>query len=205
MLGLLKKISRSFLALFAITLTTILALSFTILTDSVSSNNEIYLTTLIAVGISAGLSILLIFLYYLTATVTSKLLKLVMAWITMRTIKSAVGSQSGIVQASGIASMESDVSIGLSVGSQNGAFQGQKFVVFNTTNQEKWGVLEVIEVRECSCVCLVFDRTNTEFWNDLERRMQYDPSPPKGVSIRMEIPEEVIYDWLPKLLISWRG
>ena len=203
-LAFLKKVSLPFSVLLGIGLAIAIPLFLAIFTDDLSSNKEIVITVLKAILVAIGASIALI-LAYLSITIgIPKLLKLIAVQITLKTVKSAVASQANIVQASGITSVEDDVGVGLSVGSQDGIFQGQRFVVSNTANQEKWGVLEAAEVRERSCVCSVFDRTNPEFWDNLVRRMRRDASPPQGVTIRKEIPEEAYYEWLQGILKSWK-
>jgi hypothetical protein len=82
---------------------------------------------------------------------------------------------------------------------------GDRFVVLATAREEKWGVLEVSEVHDTYSVCSVSDRINPEFWADLERRMRYDPSPPQGITIRREIPDEALFEWLRVLLKGERG
>ncbi len=82
---------------------------------------------------------------------------------------------------------------------------GDRFVVLATAREEKGGVLEVSEVHDTYSVCSVSDRINPEFWADLERRMSYDPSPPQGITIRREIPDEALFEWLRVLLKGERG
>ena len=200
----LKKVSLPFSVLLGIGLAIAIPLFLAIFTDDSSSNKEIVITVLKAILVAIGASIVLILAYLSTVIGIPKLLKLIAVQITLKTVKSAVASQANIVQASGITSVEDDVGVGLSVGSQDGIFQGQRFVVSNTANQERWGVLEAVEVRTRSCVCSVFDRTNQEFWDNLVRRMRHDASPPQGVTIRKEIPEEAFYEWLQGILKSWR-
>lgn len=204
-LGFLKKIWLPFLTLLGIGLAIAVPLFLAVFTDDLSSNNKIVITVLQAVLAAIGASIVLILAYIFIAAGIPKFLKAVGVWITLRTVRKAVESQTGTVQISGITSIEDDVGIGLSVGLQDGVFLGQRFVVFNTANQEKWGVLEVSEVRDHSCVCSVLDSMNQEFWDDLARRTRRDVSPPGGITIRREIPEEALYDWLQRILKSWRG
>lgn len=199
----LKKISLPFSVLLGIGLAITIPLFLAVFTSDSSSNTKIYIIVLLAVGVSVGASTILIIAYRLIVVDLPKLLKWIMALIVLKVVKSAVESQTGIVQASSIASIENDVVIGLSAGLQDGVFLGQRFVVFNTAKQEKWGVLQVLEVRDDSCVCFVFDRTNLEFWNSLERRMRCDASPPQGITIRREIPEESLYEWLNAILRAW--
>lgn len=176
-----------------------------VFTDDASSNNKIVITILQAVLAAVGASVVLILAYMVIVVGIPKFMKWVGVWIALKVVKNAVESQRGIVQASGITSVEDDVGVGLSVGLQDGVFPGQRFVVLNTANQERWGVLEVAEIGEGYCVCSVFDRTNPEFWDELARRMRRDASPPRGVTIRREIAEEALYDWLQRILKAWRG
>ena len=203
-LAFLKKVSLPFSVLLGIGLAIAIPLFLAIFTDDLSSTEEIVITVLKAILVAIGSSIALILAYLSIVIGIPKLIMLIAVQITLKTVKSAIASQTDIVQASGITSIEDDVGVGLSVGSEDGVFQGQRFVVSNTANQEKWGVLEAAEVREHSCVCFVFDRTNTEFWDNLVRRMRHDASPPQGVTIRKEIPEEALYEWLQEILKSWR-
>ena len=204
-LGFLKKIWLPFLTLLGIGLAIAVPLFLAVFTDDLSSNNKIVITVLQAILAAIGASIVLILAYIFIVAGIPKFVKEVRVWITLKTVRNAVESQMGAVKASGITPVEDDVGIGLSVGLQDGVFPGQRFVVFNTANQEKWGVLEVSEVWDRSCVCSVSDRTNPEFWDNLDRRMRSDAASPQGVTIRREIPEEVLYDWLQRILKSWRG
>ena len=204
-LGFLKKIWLPFLTLLGIGLAIAVPLFLAVFTDDLSSNNKIVITVLQAILAAIGASIVLILAYIFIASGIPKFVKAVRVWITLKTVTKAVESQTGTVQISGITPIENNVGIGLSVGLQDGVFPGQRFVVFNTANQEKWGVLEVSEVWDRSCVCSVSDRTNPEFWDNLDSRIRSDASPPGGVTIRREIPEEDLYDWLQRILKSWRG
>ncbi len=204
MLGFLEKMALPFSVLLGIGVAITIPSFLAIATDDSSSNSKISITVLLAILVSATISIFLMLIYFLIAVGIPKFLKLIMVQVTLKTVKRAVESQTGTVQASGITSIEDDVGVGLLVGAQDGVFPGQKFVVFNSANQEKWGVLEVSEVQEHSCICSVFDRTNPEFWDDLVRRMRRNASPPQGITIRREIPEEALYEWLQGILKSWR-
>lgn len=113
--------------------------------------------------------------------------------------------QAVVVEPSGITPIEDDVGIGLPIGVQDGLMVGERFVVLNSASLEKWGILQVHEIQENYCVCSVSDRINPEFWNALEERMRQDASPPQGVTIRREIPDEYLLDWLSRLLKAPRG
>lgn len=204
-LGFLKKIWLPFLTLLGIGLAIAVPLFLEVFTDDLSSSDKIVITVLQAILAAIGASIVLILAYIFIAAGIPKFLKAVRVWITLKTVRKAVESQTGTVQISGITPIENNVGIGLSVGLQDGVFPGQRFVVLNTANQEKWGVLEVSEVWDRYCVCSVSDRTNPEFWDNLDSRIRSDAAPPGGVTIRREIPEEALYDWLQRILKSWRG
>ena len=158
-----------------------------------------------AILISIAATLVLIFLYLITTVTVPKLLTRLSVWITLKTVTKAITNLTGTVQASGITTIGDDVGIDLPLGSRDGIMSGDRFVVLATAREEKWGVLEVSEVRDTYSVCSVSDRINPEFWADLERRMRYDPSPPQGITIRREIPEEALFDWLRALLKGERG
>ncbi len=163
------------------------------------------INTILATLISAFVTAILLFLYLLTTFAIPRLLKRLMVWITLRTVSKAVASQTRTVEATGIGSIDGSVGVSLLLGGQDGVMLGHRFTVFNTATQENWGVLEVSEIQETSCTCVVSDRINPEFWEGLEGRMRSDASPPHGVSIRRQIPIEALFDWLHELLKTWRG
>ncbi len=158
-----------------------------------------------AILISIAVTLVLIFLYLIITVTVPKLLTRLSVWITLRTVTKAITNLTVIVQATGITTIGDDVGIDLPLGSRDGIMSGDRFVVLATAREEKWGVLEVSEVRDTYSVCSVSDRINPEFWADLERRMRYDPSPPQGITIRREIPEEALFEWLRALLKGERG
>jgi hypothetical protein len=131
---------------------------------------------------------------------TSRLLRRLAVWVTFKTIRKFVSEIEPTVEPLGIATVDDDVGVGLPLGLRDGVIKGEKFVVLNTASEEKWGTLEVLDVWEISCICSVFDRTNEEFWNNLERKMRQDPSFPRGATVRREIPNELLFDWLQALL-----
>ena len=112
------------------------------------------------------------------------------------------------IEPTAIALYEGDLRIGLPVGSNDGLVVGDLFEVVNPAShnsQEKWGNLELVDIEDNTCTCSVYNRNNPKFWDDLERRVDYDPSPPRGVVVRKEIPEEYLLDWLRRLLRTSRG
>lgn len=108
------------------------------------------------------------------------------------------------VVAEGIDSQRGSVIVRLAAGSNHSVSTGDRFEVLNSASKERWGILEVLEVAETSCVCQVSDRINVEFWNDLEERVHRDPSPPSGVTFIREIPSG-LSDFIFRLILNWRG
>ena len=174
-------------------------------TDDVSSNTRIAVVVILAVLVAVVFSFILLLLYHLATVRIPRLSRNIMVWATFKTVRDAFSRQAFVVEPSAITPIEDGVGIGLPIGLQDGLINGERFVVLNTASQEKWGVLQASEVLENSCICSVFDRINPEFWDALEQRMRHDASPPQGVTIRREIPEEYLLDWLSRLLNAPRG
>lgn len=174
-------------------------------TDDASSNGRIAVVVVLAVLMAVAASVALMLLYHLATVRIPRLLRRIMVWVTFKTVREALSRQAIVVEPIGVTPIEDDVGIGLPLGLQDGLAIGERFVVLNVASQENWGVIQVSEIQENSCVCSVFDRINPEFWDVLEGRMRHDASPPQGVTIRREIPEEYLLDWLTRLLKTPRG
>ena len=170
-----------------------------------SSGARIAILTIVSVAGVGGGSLLLLGLYYCLTVQAPKLLRRFAVWVTFKTVRSAIGLSSLEIESTGIASIDGDLRVGLPLGHQDGLDSGDRFVVVNAANQENWGKLEVAEIDESSCACSVSDRTNPEFWDELERRMRQDASPPRGVIIRRELQENDLLDRLTRLLRAYRG
>jgi hypothetical protein len=122
--------------------------------------------------------------------------------ITLYTLARAFGRYSEPVQATGIGPRQGSVVIRLAVGVIGSVGVGDKFDVLNAATLEKWGMLEVIEVEDASCVCRVSDRINISFWHELEQRMERDPSQPAGVTFSRETPPGFL-DFVRRLVRTW--
>lgn len=155
-------------------------------------------------GVGAG-SILLLVLYHCFTVRLPRLLRRIMVWVTFKTVNRFLAEIEPHVIPIGITPIDDDVGVGLSLGLRDGLATGDRFVVLNASSQEKWGVIQVYEIHQDSCVCSVFDRINLEFWDSLEARMRHEAAPPQGVTIRREIPDEYLLDWLTRLLKTPRG
>ena len=174
-------------------------------TDDTSSDGKIAVVIVLAVLAAAAFSIALLLLYHVATVRIPRLLRRLAIWVTFRTVREALSRQAIAVEPMGITPIDDEVGIGLPLGLQEGLATGDRFVVLNAASQEKWGVIQVYETSENSCICSVFDRINPEFWDSLEARMRYNACPPKGVTIRREIPDEYLLDWLTRLLKTPRG
>ena len=200
-----RQIRSWLLPVFAVVLAVVLFL-FQVAIDFVSLSIQlITINTIFAILISIAATIILVLFYHLIVITVQKILSHVMVWITFKTISKALTNLTETVQASGITTIDDNVGIDLPLGFRDNVIRGDRFVVLATAREEKWGVLEVSEVRDTYSVCSVFDRINPEFWDDLERRMRFDPSPPQGITIRREIPEEALFEWLRVILKDERG
>ena len=201
----MKRIAGAFVLLFTIVLAIALTLLTLVGTDAAMSDREIYLRAAIAVLVSVGVAGILIMLYKVSMITISRLLKQLLGWITIQTVRKAIMDYNITVQATGIASIEGSLVVGLETGAEAGVRVGEQFVVSNATNQQTLGVVEVFRLYEGSSVCKVIDWTNDKFWSALELRMDQDPSFPTGVAITRYSQEGALLQSLQNLLESWRG
>ena len=174
-------------------------------TDEASSDGRIAVVVVLAFLMAVAASVVLLLLHHLAIVRIPRLLRRIMVWVTFKTVREALSRQVIVVEPIGITPTEEGVGIGLPLGSRDGLVRGERFIVLNAASQEKWGALHIYDVLENSCICTVFDRINPEFWADLEDRMRYDASPPQGVIIKREIPEDHLLDWLSRLSNTPRG
>ena len=174
-------------------------------TGDSSSRRDIALSVFASVGIAAGASLILLVIYHSVTVWIPRLLRRFAVWVTFRTIHKFLAELDPTVKPIGITPIDDDVGVGLPLGLRDGLVTGDRFVVLNAASQEKWGVIQIYEIHEDSCICSVFDRINLEFWDSLEARMRHDASPPQGVTVRREIPHEHLLDWLTRLLKTPRG
>ena len=84
------------------------------------------------------------------------------------------------------------------------AENGSQLRVVEATNDEPWGVIEVVQVTKGDyAICKPIDRQNVEFWQSLERRMKTDTSPPQNIRIVREFPPDFL-EPVENLLNEWR-
>ena len=167
--------------------------------DSLSYRQIALTIVLVLMGIGV-VSIVLLLLHQFLSVGLARLLRRFAVWVTFRTIRDAISKQRRKINPLGITTVDDGVGVVLPIGRQDGVMEGERFIIENFADQEKWGTLQVAWVNENTCTCSVSDRINEEFWGNLERRMRSEPSFPNGVAVRREIPEEYILDWLQALL-----
>ena len=137
------------------------------------------------------------------AALVPKISKKFAASLTFWVITRAARSYSIEVEATGIDEQKGSVIIRLGSGANGGVIVGDKFSVINNASRQSWGVVQVINAEDTSCVCEVSDRINEEFWEEMESRVRRDPSPPAGVTYRRQILEGAL-EAVEQLLQSWR-
>ena len=174
-------------------------------TDDASSDGRIAVVVILAVLMAVGVSVALLLLYHLTTVRIPKLLRRFMVWITVKTVKKALAFYGAPIQSSGIAMEDGRLVIRLACGTRDRIGNGQRFLVVNNASGKIWGVLESYWADDDSCLCLVSDRINAEFWESLEQKANTEPTLPEGITVTREVPdEEELIGLLRIALDLWR-
>ena len=155
---------------------------------------------LVAVLVALGAA----FVSAIIAVLVPKISKKCAAQLALWVITRAAKSYSIEVEAEGIGEKEGSLVVGIATGSSEGTRRGDKFLVLNSATDDEWGVLEVLEADENSCVCRVSNRINREFWDELESKIRTNPSFPRGLSISRNLPEGIL-DFVQRLVRDWGG
>ena len=104
----------------------------------------------------------------------------------------------------GIMDREGTVHLKIRIAEGVYAGNGSQLSVVEATNDEPWGIIEVVQVTNGDyAICKPIDRQNVEFWQSLERRMKTDTSPPQNIRIVREFPPDFL-EPVEKLLNEWR-
>lgn len=104
----------------------------------------------------------------------------------------------------GIMDREGTVHLKIRIAEGVYAGNGSQLSVVEATNDEPWGIIEVVQVTKGDyAICKPVDRQNVEFWQSLERRMKTDTSPPQNIRIVREFPPDFL-EPVEKLLNEWR-
>lgn len=168
------------------------------------STQYIVLNIALALLISFGATLVLLVGLLPFAGFLSSIWRRLLVKIAFYAFKQAVSRQYSPIEATGIGPREGSVVIRLEAGSNSGVAYRAKFRVTNAATGETWGIIEAVEVDDTSCTCIVSDRSNPDFWDELEGRMRRDAAPPQGVTITREFPEDIV-EIIRELLKSWRS
>ena len=134
-----------------------------------------------------------------------RLWRICLSWITLFILRRAIKAYSSPVQAHSIGEQEGSVVIKLPLGADSGTTLGQRILASNAATGDALGIVQPLEVRKSSCLCMVSDRMDRlEFWEGLENRKRSDFSPPSGVVFSREIPDN-FGDFAEKVTLYWRG
>lgn len=202
-MGFLKHRRFAFGTVFAVVLTIVVLLfqarvDFRVLSVLYIAINSILIILMSLVG-----TILLMAGYFVVPRLLARVWRALLVNITLHTLQRVIETQSSMVQATAIGERQGSVVFRLETGSNSGVTYGTRFTVSNTATGEAWGVIEAVEADGYSCTCIVLDRINPEFWDELEARMRRDASPPQGVTIKRAFPEDIV-EIINNLLNSWR-
>ena len=167
------------------------------------SANHIIINSILAIIIAVVASVVILLLKLILTRFGGKLGRLLLAKFALHILGRAYAKHIKATSATGIGHTEGSVNIGLPLGDAHGVSAGDRFRVVNTATRELLGVIQSIKVEASSCLCSVSDRLNPDFWEGLERRMYYDPTPPAGVTFFKEAPDDFL-DFVGRLLQNWR-
>lgn len=92
----------------------------------------------------------------------------------------------------GLTNNSGTVNLTLEAGSSNGISPGTMLDVVTDPGGEVYGEVQVIQINDGTCMVLPTNRINIEFWEKLEDRMKYDPSPPPNIVVKRQIPEGIM-------------
>jgi len=201
--GILQRAWVRFISVFAISLPIVLFV-FQARVDFLSLTTG-YVTLNIALAIltAMGSAIVLALIPSLLWRSLTKFIRRSLATIALTVFRKALTHSQGQVPCQGIGQRDGSVVMRLESGGDDGVFQGLRLLVSNAADRQGLGIIEAVEIDGRSCICSVFNMSNPHFWEELEGRMDRDASPPQGVTIRREFPEEIM-DMIRELLAAWR-
>lgn len=102
--------------------------------------------------------------------------------------------------------MDKEGTVHLKIRIAEGVFagNGSHLSVVEATNDEPWGIIEVVQVtKDDYAICKPIDRQNVDFWQSLERRMKTNTSPPQNIRVVKEFPPDFL-ESVENLLNEWR-
>ena len=128
----------------------------------------------------------------------------VMRRLAKKAIRASVSQAMTPVECLGIMEREGYVYLRLAIGSADGIAQGFPFQLLESTDNQLWGIVEVVNVEEHQCDCIPSVRLNEQFWASLESSMWHNTSPPPNVHLIVGYPPPIFEDMTVWLLDNWR-
>ena len=165
------------------------------------------LSVLLAILLSLGISVVsaaLIACYRYPKRWLLSAVRSVMRKTAKRAIGYGLSQAMTPVRCLGIMEREGYVYLRLGIGISDGIREGFPFQVFESTDNQLWGIVEVVSVEEHRCDCIPVLRINEDFWAALERKMKCDTSPPSNVHLIVGYPPPVMLELTDWLLDNWR-
>ena len=193
---------------FTIAFTTTVAISFTILWSAVELQDT-YSFRIVASAIMASLvfSIAVGYfsaLYMLPIRLLVRMYRSMLTTVAKKAIRANLSHAMMPIECTGILIIDNEVALQVQAGSSDGIEEGNQFNVYESTNNELWGRVVVVNVRSFDCDCVPTDRVNINFWQELERRMRYNTSKPPNVHMVRDLPVIFLMEQVEKLLDAWR-
>ncbi len=128
----------------------------------------------------------------------------VMRRLAKRAIRASLCQAMTPLRCLGIMEREGYVCLRLGIGSSNGIRVGFPFQLFESTDNQLWGIVQVVSVDEHRCDCIPVFRINEDFWAALESKMKWDTSPPPNVHLVLGYPPPIMEELTDWLLDNWR-
>ena len=128
----------------------------------------------------------------------------IMRRLAKHAVRSSLKQAMTPMTCAGIMDREGTVHLKIRIAEGVYAGNGSQLSVVEATNDEPWGIIEVVQVTKGDyAICKPVDRQNVEFWQSLERRMKTDTSPPQNIRIVREFPPDFL-EPVENLLNEWR-
>lgn len=128
----------------------------------------------------------------------------IMRRLAKHAVRSSLKQAMTPMACAGIMDREGTVYLKIRIAEGVYAENGSQLRVVEATNDEPWGIIEVVQVTKGDyAICKPIDRQNVDFWQSLERRMKTDTSPPQNIRIVRELPPDFL-EPVEKLLNEWR-
>lgn len=166
-------------------------------------------TLQLAVRVCVGLLMAVVFsvlvgLYPSFVRLAVKVCRSIMRRLAKHAVRSSLKQAVTPMTCAGIMDVEGTVHLKVRIAEGVYAGNGSHLSVVEATNDEPWGIIEVVQVAEGDyAICKPIDRQNVDFWQSLERRMKTDTSPPQNIRVMKEFPPDFL-EPVENLLNEWR-